>query len=505
MKNTITLFLIFFLSTFIVSGQENRLRFEIQQAKESNIYFENAVLSEVSADTKVLEKFINVDDVFFFGNISLDVKNNNTKAMNLTIPMNNKNMVLELVEVPESFYNYVVMTSDGEQISANRDIKHYRGVVRDEQNSLAAITVYENEVIGLICSDEGNFNIVKDKQSGKHLFFNDKNLKERTPFICGTVDDLSFSYDPEVLLKPRSNLSEQQSTLRSAVIDEVVRFYVETEYDIYQNKGSISSVETFISGLFNQVSLLYQNEDILTSVSCIYIWISNDPYTATTPTSLLTQFQNTRTSIIGDLGILLTFRDLGGGGAATTMTGSSGLCQPLTSNKLAVTQLETIYKNVPNYSESVHFATHELGHLFGSRHTHACVWIVNNVPNSAIDGCYSVEGNCPQPGYPSKGTIMSYCHLSGRPEVNFNLGFGIQPGNVIRDRVINASCLHPCNSPLNFTNQTVTQGVIINSCKDINVQNVNVTSGGKLILNATGTTKITNSFKVELGSQLEIK
>lgn len=76
---------------------------------------------------------------------------------------------------------------------------------------------------------------------------------------------------------------------------------------------------------------------------------------------------------------------------------------------------------------------HELGHLMGSQHTHACVW---NGNDTAIDGCAGLtEGFCGTPGIPANGgTIMSYCHL--RPQgINFNFGFGTQPGAVIANRV----------------------------------------------------------------------
>ena len=39
---------------------------------------------------------------------------------------------------------------------------------------------------------------------------------------------------------------------------------------------------------------------------------------------------------------------------------------------------------VPTYSWNVMVITHEMGHLMGSNHTHACVW---NGNNTAIDGC----------------------------------------------------------------------------------------------------------------------
>jgi hypothetical protein len=196
MKKILVLLSVICLVSLSLFGRENRLYSEIQQAKENNVYFENALLPAVTPDTETLKHFINPDEVFFFGNISLDLNNSNIKAMNVLLSLKNKNMILELVEVPEHFYDYIVTTSEGAHFSANKNIKHYRGVVKDEINSLVAITFYEDEIMGLICTDEGNFNIAKDRQLNKHLFYNDSNLKEKIPFTCGTVDDFSISYEP---------------------------------------------------------------------------------------------------------------------------------------------------------------------------------------------------------------------------------------------------------------------------------------------------------------------
>jgi hypothetical protein len=503
MKTLLTTIFIFSFAVSTIFSQENVLHSEILQAKKLNIHFENIALKEVKSGAEILEKFTNPDEVFFFENSFIEDRSKEVKAMNLSIPAKDKILVLELIEVTDSFYSYEVITSDGKKFPANRDIKHYRGVVQGDVNSLVSISFYEDEIMGLICTGEGNYNIVKDIQSNTHVLFNEKNLKQKLDFECGTIDDdHSFSYETEMLLRQRNSFNEQQTSLQTTLIDKKVGFYFETEYDIYQTRGSVSSVEAFISGLFNQVAILYQNEDIQTSIASLYIWIADDPYTGTSTSSLLYQFKNIRTSFIGDLAMLLTFRSSVGGGEAA---GFNGLCNPSNRQKMAVSMLYNSNNDFPTYSWSVYVVTHEYGHLFGSRHTHGCVW---NGDNTAIDGCAGyVEGSCSLPGYPSGGgTIMSYCHLSGRPGINFNLGFGPQPGNVIRNSVINASCLQPCNTPVNVIDQTITGAALtVNSCGDINVQTVTVSNGAKLTLDAAGEVNIISDFEVELGSELEIK
>jgi len=63
----------------------------------------------------------------------------------------------------------------------------------------------------------------------------------------------------------------------------------------------------------------------------------------------------------------------------------------------------------------------------------------------------------------------------------------------------------PCPSTVNFFNQTVTTNTTVTSCGDINLQNVTVTNGAKLILDAVGEVNIISNFEVALGSEFEIR
>ncbi|MDR1197759.1 MAG: M12 family metallo-peptidase, partial [Prevotellaceae bacterium] len=441
-KYLCNLVLLFVFTSYVAIAQESFLYYDLQKAKQLNVVFQDISASFIKSDgdKNVLKHFTNEQEVNFVQYIPKRLGS----ALTLTIPLKTVDVVLELIESP---FSYEVVTSDGHRYSANNEIKHYKGIVKGAPNSIAALTIYRDEIMGIIATDEGNYNIYKEKLSGQHLVFSENNLKDKSMFNCGISAHYDGSgehldaYDKEILLKPFSvsqivSANTDMETEIANSLGKYIRFYIETEYDIYQHfSSSTANVEAYIAGLMNQVKVLYQNENIITTLHQIFIWTTTDPYNATNADNLLTQFQNTRTSINGDLGMLLTFRFSDGGVAA----GFSGLCNANTSNKLAIAGIHTTYSTVPTYSRAVKVITHEFGHLFGSRHTHACVW---NGKNTAIDGCAGgTEGGCTTPSIPSSGTIMSYCDHSGMPGVNFNLGFGQQPGNVIRNSVANSSCL----------------------------------------------------------------
>ncbi len=429
MKNRVFVGIFALLLSNGLSGQESYLYKDIENVKKTNVTFEKvSIFNEQSKEKDILGDFINPDEVYFF-NYNASALKSLGKALRLTIPYKGNGIELELMEVSDSFYDFEIETADGTRYPANRENKHYRGVVKNNPNSIVAISMFENEVMGLVATDEGNFNIALDQKSGNHIFYNDQNLKEKPVFECATESGSIEPFDSDI----------QQGETRLPTIKKCVRFYFETEYDIFTDKGyNKNNVENYVTGVYNQVAILYENEGIYTAIaSPIKVW--DDTITVKYPYSgkdndsaigLLGLFQKARTSINGDLGMLLTFRSLWLEGKAAKI---GALCSALTEDRLAVAQIGNTYANVPTYSFSVRIIAHEFGHSLGSDHTNACVW---NNNGTAIDGCFAPTG-CSNPGPPSNGgTIMSFC--TGYSLYN---GFGPQPGDKIRNHVINSSCL----------------------------------------------------------------
>ncbi|MDX1477443.1 MAG: M12 family metallo-peptidase [Saprospiraceae bacterium] len=310
-------------------------------------------------------------------------------------------------------------------------VLHYRGQVDGDPSSVVAISFLPNEVMGMIGTDAGN--LVLGKMEGVkgdlHILYNDANLKVTPDFACETPDD-GRGYTPEEL----SNQFMQRD------VGDCVKQYIEIDDDIVTQKGGATNAVNYIEGLFNESFTLFANDGITMEASEIFAWSTPAPYSGNSSSAMLSSFQSNTGAFNGDLAQLVSYQASGGIAA-----GFSGLCNSNPDNSKCFSSINSSYNTVPTYSWSVMVVTHEIGHLLGSRHTHACVW---NGNNTAIDGCYNTEGTCSQPPIPPQGgTIMSYCHLES-VGINFNEGFGPQPTAVIVNNIeAPGNCLDVCTPP----------------------------------------------------------
>lgn len=358
-----------------------------------------------------------------------------TPTLQLSLPFGKQApLQLQLVRVERSS-PAIIQQSTGGPVAVAEAV-HYQGIIANDPSSLVAISILDQEVMGIISSSQIGGNWVlgplteqthKNSAPSDYVLYQDDDVFQDMAFSCGTPDS-GAGYSPTDLREPAQGRS----------LNDCVRVYLEVNYDIYQDKGSVQAAAQYVTALFNQVIALYANEQINMSLSEVLVWDQPSPFTGRSSGEMLTLFQNTRTSFNGDLAQLLSYRASGG------IAVVNGLCHPLNMAKMSYAGINSNFQQIPTYSWSVMVVAHELGHLLGSQHTHACVW---NGNNTALDGCPGyTEGNCGNPGAPSGGgTIMSYCHLS-QIGIDLSNGFGAQPGALIRNRVGAANCLTACNN-----------------------------------------------------------
>lgn len=335
---------------------------------------------------------------------------------------------VELVKVDILSPNFSVTTSDPVEVDWEMGT-YYRGVIKDMEGSIASVSIFDGEVRGMFSGPRiGNYvlgALKNNNASRTHIIYNDADLTTFNPFECGTPDDGAGYTDEQLSGVPNTR-----------ALTDCINIFYEVDYDIFQDKGS--GTTAWITGNFNEIATLYANENLNYALSQVnVITSSGSAYSNQSSAGMRSQFQSRYNGFNGDMAHMVSYKSSGGIAA-----GFSGLCNSNPDESMCFSSINSTYSTVPTYSWNIMVQTHEMGHLNGSRHTHACIW---NGNNTAIDGCSGqTEGSCSLPGFPSGGgTMMSYCHLQS-VGINFSNGFGTQPGNVIRSATTNASCLNPC-------------------------------------------------------------
>jgi hypothetical protein len=232
---------------------------------------------------------------------------------------------------------------------------------------------------------------------------------------------------------------------------------IDTDHQLMSLKFSdnTTNATNYIASMFAQINVMYERDlavQLLVGTTILRVGAASDPYaqpsTGAANPSQLTEFSNFWAANEGSVSRTVAAM-LSGKGAANSASGIAwvaGLCstgygysfsQPILADYLSIDAL---------------IVGHEIGHNFGSVHTHCY--------SPPIDNCYNLEGgcwsgpeSCPAPstinGVPNvAGTIMGYCHLLGgcstsmvfhprtvaviNPNISGALGVCMSPGNLPR-------------------------------------------------------------------------
>jgi hypothetical protein len=343
-------------------------------------------------------------------------------ALTVELPFKGEVLVVDLVKADLFGDAFEVTSNDPSQVANVKTGLYYQGTVRG-RDAVVAFSFFENEFSAMITTTDAANSVIEvgyvrtdDNTAGVHVVYSDDDLKVVFGKACESEKLPQYHEALERIAKNPPAAGDEKALLKC------VTYFWETRYNMYQQFGTTQAVTNYMTNLFNNFQIMYNNESIGSRLNQLYIWTSADTYNDD-----LNTFSANRSGFGANLATL--FSTSGGGGVAwlDVLCGSNeyykhGFCGSMGGS----------FPAVPNYSWPVYVTTHEVGHNLGSPHTHACSW-----SGGAIDGCgpaagYSEGCNAALPA--GGGTVMSYCHLLATG-VNLNNGFGPQPGNLIRSRV----------------------------------------------------------------------
>ncbi len=345
--------------------------------------------------------------------------------------------------------------NDAYRMISQLDMLHYQGKVLGAKSSMVAISIYKNEIVGIISFDQQNWNLHKDKHSDNYLLYHDDNISMPNIKFCES-DDLHVGIDKSMQIDDDANMVDDIKKLNHSISS--VDVYIECDYQMYTDFGSdVGNTLNYVASLLNTVNIIYNMSNININISQIDIWTSPDPYDANNADSsgdVLNAFKCELDGVYnGRIAHLLSTTNQFGG-----IANRRDYCpyeEPLYGFSRIFTSFNT---DLNLYSWSVNVIAHEIGHNLSSPHTHTCSW---NGNNSQIDDCanvYSTSNNSDSdcdgvidnveeaagsdcfdilnPIIPAKGTIMSYCHISSSGNgVDLSLGFHPQVGTKMKNYI----------------------------------------------------------------------
>ena len=380
-------------------------------------------------------KFAKAHNTYLLDDTAIEQLSNNTKeSILISIPRQGNFDKLLLRKANVVSETYRLKTSSGINRALTSDISTYRGIVLNTDYK-AVLTVADGRLYFLIQTQDGNYEI-NPTNDGTYIGHHSKDITRPKNWTCETTDNHRDDTTPT-------------ATTRTG---DCIEVYLECDFTTYTDNGSdVTNTEAWVINLMNSVDMLYDDIDVPLVVSEIFVWDTADPYqSSTTLTEVRNAFMDeVQDSYNGRIAKLLTTRPIGGG----ISNGIGGLCGSygdFPSPYAISTALDPTNATFPNYSYNVYVIAHEIGHVIGARHTHACIW---NGNATQIDDCGNIyadeNNNTPEglscydaanPVLPASGTIMSNCNLLPATGIDFANGFHPQVASVLQDAYIDADC-----------------------------------------------------------------
>jgi hypothetical protein len=344
---------------------------------------------------------------------------------------------LDRFEVLTDDAELVVGTKDGMIALPRPDVILLSGIVAGDADSRVFLSYSPYGTNGYI---EQNGELISISTGEYDV---EKNLQQalRSAHMADMLDPNAITHgcgytNGDANLEPMGlpDQSDAHTGARGGSTCRIAGIAVESDYEFTERlfDGNTNASAAYLVSLVGAISEVYERDvDTRLAIPFLRVWADNsDPYDANTGdpldqvrnhwnatmghvdrtvTHLFTGRQNTSYGGVAYVGVLCNGSY--GYGVSAYLDGS--FPYPLVDH------------NGGNWDVVV--AAHELGHNFGTGHTHSY--------SPPIDGCGN--GDCSNP---YGGTIMSYCHTCSGGLTNIVLGFHPRVQNTIVDYMNNVNC-----------------------------------------------------------------
>lgn len=348
-----------------------------------------------------------------------------------------KSATLEL----ERFEPFVAGTTatlvgdEGEAALALPARTYFRGRIAGDPDSRVLVVAGADFVRGFVASGASVHRFGPDS-SGRHVSWSlddaDRDALPQTP-LCGN-DENSALVRSGIRPQRRAAQPAPQGPYSPTLLVEV---FVETDQELLELFTTPDEALAYLAELAAAVSAIYDNDtDVRVVFRGIRLWQAEDPWRRRSTAGMLDEVRAWWTEnetgtprdlvhfvsgkgVTGGIAYLDVLCDEQYGYGVSTVFGAFDVLDPASTWDLTV-------------------VAHELGHNFGSEHTHCY--------DPPVDTCYAGESGCyagPTSLPPGGGTIMSYCHLLPGGDANINLTFGATVGDTLRSGASLAACAGP--------------------------------------------------------------
>jgi cysteine-rich repeat protein len=340
-----------------------------------------------------------------------------------------------------------VMDAGGSHALSLPDRAYFSGTVRGEPESRVLLIAGTDAVQGFVAVG-GQVYVYGPDGAGGHRGYA---LADVDPAVYPPPRDFCANGDhPELADTPGERalasgllpppVEGAPATLKQADVA------LETDQELRAKFGSDQAALDWIASLAAAATAIYERDvSVRLRVSYVRLWgaAATDPWTATSTTGSLDEVQAYWVAAANDMDTIAGPHDLVHFVSGKPVQGGVAYVNALCSRNygFGVSQVHGSFDPTkPSTMWDVMVFAHELGHNFGSPHSHCY--------SPPLDKCYNQEAGCYSGAVvSSRGTIMSYCHLLGGVG-NIDFTFGPVVSARIGTSVAGAACLAAAGGPV---------------------------------------------------------